>query len=570
MISRGKLLSLLALVLAVLLTSGCSLLSISAEVIGGNGQEMAGETPSEPEENPYEPYEQYRVNKEESVLRFFEEVRFTSSAVIRSFPGHTIDLTKLETAAPGKYITLWDQPYLSPLDLTKTFGYEVGQAVDRSLLLKKKLERGTLYLKAEPDEETAVLLYEEGTHLFQKDLPLHGKPYKKDGEIYLPLADLLEFTGHRVQTTEDPALLSFQVKENTGVPALDFFLLTSQREEEGYYKILMASQVEKTLDFILLGDLALATNFGRKNGFDRIWSEYGGSYILKDFQEEFEKADMVVANLENVFTAKTKYQPGKIYNIKAPRIEYVDVLPLGGITHVNIINNHMTDYLDAGFRESLGYLEEKGIKYFGTNETRTDNVELGNIFIESYEVFEKDGIRVGLLGYFGFNTSHVSDARIKKDVDTLRNAEKVDFIVASMHWGGQDTYEVTWKQKEMGRKLIDFGVDVVYGHHPHVLQEVEVYQGKPIYYSFGNFLFLNYYSITDPDSVMVNVSLTKDRFGEIHSTFTHKPVYWGGHPTNNQFMPTFMDREDHISRTLRKLKIRTLNPIDFSKEQSSP
>ena len=64
--------------------------------------------------------------------------------------------------------------------------------------------------------------------------------------------------------------------------------------------------------------------------------------------------------------------------MKAPRIEYIDALPLGGITHVNVVNNHMVDFLEAGFEESLTHLEANGIEYFGTNETFTENIEIGN------------------------------------------------------------------------------------------------------------------------------------------------------------------------------------------------
>ena len=117
----------------------------------------------------------------------------------------------------------------------------------------------------------------------------------------------------------------------------------------------------------------------------------------------------------------------------------------------------------------------------------------------------------------------------------------------------------------MGRKLIDMGSDLVYGHHPHVLQEVEVYQGKPIYYSFGNFLFLDYKGVKDPDSVLVHVTLRKDRFGELHSEFTHKPIYWAGHTSRNLYTPDLMDNESHIRMALEKLKLDTTAPIDFSK-----
>lgn len=513
--------------------------------------------------NPYESFERFRVEGDAFLLPF-EKLTLRSESEDLSLSSDTLDFLQLKEGRDEDFLTLCNVPYASLSVLSGALQYDYEGIPEGSFLLKKELGEGTSYVVLKKNAREAMLHYKEGNHHFETVFSLHGETYLKNGILYLPVADLLEITGHVIHAEDTPLSFSYE-KSQDPYPALSFMETTEKRKAEGYYEALLRKEKEQDLSFILLGDTAVATTLGRKNGFDKLWLEHGGGYFLAGLQKEFQKADMVIANLENVFTQETRGQKDKLYNMKAPRIEYIDVLPLGGITHVNIVNNHMVDFLEAGFEESLTHLEANGIEYLGTNETFTENIEIGNVFVESSSVFEKDGIKVGLLGYLGFNTSSVSDERIMKDIERMRRVEKVDYIVTSIHWGGQNTHEVTWKQKEMGRKLIDMGSDLVYGHHPHVLQEVEVYQGKPIYYSFGNFLFLDYKGVKDPDSVLVHVTLRKDRFGELHSEFTHKPIYWAGHTSRNLYTPILMDNESHIRRALEKLKLDTTAPIDFSK-----
>lgn len=515
--------------------------------------------------SPFLDYESYRLEEGRDVP-LPHNPKMNKETQLSARAADPLDYALLKEEAPEDFLTLFTVPYGSLSSLSGLLQYEYGIEPGGAHILRKALGNGFISAVFTEGSREAELYYSEGEHHFGHRILLHGEAYLQDGLLFLPLTDLLEITGHLLSGT-DPLILVYEERE-APYPALAYMAEADKRKNEGYYEALKKKEKEPELDFILLGDTTIATTLGRKNGFDKLWLEHGGGYFLAGLQEEFQKADMVIANLENVFTEETKGQKDKLYNMKAPRIDYIDVLPLSGITHVNIVNNHMVDFLEKGFQESLSHLEEQGIEYFGTNETFTDNLEIGNVFVESYSVFEKDGIKVGLLGYLGFNTSSVSDERIQKDIQMMREVEKVDYIVTSIHWGGQNTHEVTWKQKEMGRKLIDFGSDLVYGHHPHVLQEVEVYQGKPIYYSFGNFLFLDYKGVKDPDSILVNVSLRKDRFGEIHAEFTHKPLYWAGHTTKNLYTPLLMENEAHIRRALGKLKLSTTAPIDFSKQPS--
>lgn len=469
-----------------------------------------------------------------------------------------------------RVISRYDVVFVSLEEMAGVLDYTLGLTINPDeILLKKETGEEIIMTRFKEDHRNGLVeIYHND--FFQKDVALEGKPFKTGaGEFMVPLENLITLLGYEDIILSDSYIKASMISENHIVNLSDLFIKNDKLIKENYFTALDELQTPSEVDFILLGDLSLGTNFGQRNKFDKIWQKEGGAYFLEELQPYFNESDLVITNLENVFTKRNAYQKGKIYTYKAHRIEYLDVLSQGGITHVNVVNNHMVDFLQEGFDDTLDYLKDYGISYFGANLTESENIELGSIRVDEYQVFKKDDIKIGLVGYMGFNTSFVSDEKIKEDIKTLKEEEKVDYIVAAMHWGGQGTHEVTPKQKEMGRKLVDFGVDLVYGNHPHVLQEVEIYQGKPIYYSLGNFLFTDYKSAKDPDSAMVKVTLCKDADGNLTTTFTHTPIFWSGHPYENLYKPMVTTDRDLINRTLRKLNITTKESISFNKDEDS-
>jgi poly-gamma-glutamate synthesis protein (capsule biosynthesis protein) len=122
-------------------------------------------------------------------------------------------------------------------------------------------------------------------------------------------------------------------------------------------------------------------------------------------------------------------------------------------------------------------------------------------------IIEKNGLKIGLLAYTDMaelifaGEPYLSFAAkadksglvprkyetIREDVVKLRN--QVDLLAVSLHWGIEDSFKITPEQVEFAHKLIDDGADIILGHHPHQFQGMEIYKGKPVIYSMGNFLF---------------------------------------------------------------------------------
>jgi len=184
----------------------------------------------------------------------------------------------------------------------------------------------------------------------------------------------------------------------------------------------------------------------------------------------------------------------------------IDVITGGGFDVVTIANNHMMDYGPDALLDTVALLEERSVGYVGGG-AHWDRAW-------AMEVREIRGIRIGFLGieatswtwiehdatpttpgvaalfvspYF---PDHVDGYRLEHALSVVdRCRAQVDLLTVNIHWGHSVSHQVCSYQQRVGRLLIDHGADVVIGHHPHTLQGVEVYRGRPIFYSLGNFLF---------------------------------------------------------------------------------
>jgi poly-gamma-glutamate synthesis protein (capsule biosynthesis protein) len=160
---------------------------------------------------------------------------------------------------------------------------------------------------------------------------------------------------------------------------------------------------------------------------------------------------------------------------------------------VNLANNHIMDYGEESFLETINYLNENNISYFGAGNK--DNNYNNPCLLD----FEKK--KIALLGYscpsthsiFGTDISNgaapLDLALIEKDI--LEQNKNSDYIIINLHWGDEEISYPKPTDIVKARKIIDMGADLIIGHHAHVIQSMETYRGKKIFYGIGNFLFPN-------------------------------------------------------------------------------
>lgn len=245
-----------------------------------------------------------------------------------------------------------------------------------------------------------------------------------------------------------------------------------------------------TLSFI--GDCTIGwdTNFSYSSRFDKYLKDNNNdySYYFKNVKDIFKDDDMTIANLEGTFTDYT-VKVEKKFNFKAPK-EYAKVLTLGNVDTVSFTNNHAYDYGNIGFTDTIDTLNEYGINHFE---------------YDNYLIKEVNGIK---LGFFAMH-----DIYGRKYTESLKainylKSQNCDLIIASFHWGIEGEDKQSDFQVNLGHYLVDNGVDLVIGHHPHRIQGIEKYKGKYIVYSLGNFVFGGNRNPADKDTFIFQQTFT--------------------------------------------------------------
>lgn len=224
--------------------------------------------------------------------------------------------------------------------------------------------------------------------------------------------------------------------------------------------------------------------------------ERGIEYIFGDTLNILRDQDLMLGNLEGSITY-TNIKTPKSYNFKFnPKV--LPFLKKAGFDYFSLTNNHIYDYGETGFKDTLKYLKEAEIPTSGAGLTKNEAVK--------YYIFDLNNIVVRVLsigaypqennGWDGKTMAQVSEDRPgilfngPLAMEAIKNmASSSSYDVLMIHGGVEWTSIPEMSQKELYRSFIDAGADIILGSHPHVLQGLEVWKDKLIAYSLGNFIF---------------------------------------------------------------------------------
>ena len=248
----------------------------------------------------------------------------------------------------------------------------------------------------------------------------------------------------------------------------------------------------KTITISTLGDCTLGTdtNFSTVNSFNAYDEANGHDYFFQNVKSILEDDDVTFANLEGTFTTSNDRQD-KQYAFKGDP-DYTEILTDGSVEVVTLANNHSGDYGEQGLADTEIALEEAGIDYC-----------IG----DTITVKEVNGVKIAFIGIFVNYGTDDSEKQLRSDIENAKK-QGAELIITAFHWGSEKATQPDETQQSLAHTAIDCGADLVVGHHPHVLQGIEKYNGKYIAYSLGNFCFGGNSNPSDMDTMIFRQTFT--------------------------------------------------------------
>lgn len=278
-----------------------------------------------------------------------------------------------------------------------------------------------------------------------------------------------------------------------------------ESQELGDYKEGQDSSLEedeilpkaKELKFLFFGDVMLDRNVGKileTKTVDELLAP-----LLETDKNYFANKDIVSANLEGAVTNEgAHYRPINLYDF-AFKSEHILAFKDYNFNYFALANNHFADQGKQGIDETRDNLKQMDFYFSGSSDAKIDDFSRTDI--------ELDGVKVAMI-----SLSMVYNHFDKTEAETLLKSakEENDLVFVNIHWGNEYQHYFNKYQQEVGYYLVEAGADIIIGHHPHVVQGMEIYKGKPIFYSLGNFIFDQYFSPETQEGLALDLSIDEE------------------------------------------------------------
>ncbi|MBM3205635.1 CapA family protein [Candidatus Shapirobacteria bacterium] len=271
-------------------------------------------------------------------------------------------------------------------------------------------------------------------------------------------------------------------------------------------------QADEEVSLVTVGDISYS------RGVERIVKKQNDiNYPFLKIQDYLKSADLVFGNLETPITQGPEISDFEMIFRSNPGTE--QALKQAGFSILSLANNHTPNFGEKGLKDTFNFLENAGIKYVGTGQKEQ----------EAYQpvYIEKKGIKFAFLAYndtdvvpayyeASVNRAGTAFMRIDKMTEGVKEAkQKADFVIVSMHAGIEYAGKPNNSQINFAHAAIDAGADLIIGHHPHVVQTLEKYKGKYIFYSLGNFVFDQPQSEETKEGLAIKIYFAKNGISKI-------------------------------------------------------
>jgi poly-gamma-glutamate capsule biosynthesis protein CapA/YwtB (metallophosphatase superfamily) len=238
-----------------------------------------------------------------------------------------------------------------------------------------------------------------------------------------------------------------------------------------------------TVRLVAVGDIMMAGPMAK------LMDQKGRGYPFAPLKPTLRQADIAFGNLEcSVSVGGEPLEKQFTFQVDPRRVR---VLAESGFDIVSLANNHTWDYGRDCLLQTVQNVRKTGVNAVGAGANRAEAHRL--------VILRRKGLKIGFLAYLGLLPPLVAESPtlpsvamasvdgIKADVQKAKS--QVDVLIVSLHAGEEGSQTITPRQRSFAHAAVDAGAHLVIGHHPHVVQKSELYKGKPIFYSLGNFVF---------------------------------------------------------------------------------
>ncbi len=318
-------------------------------------------------------------------------------------------------------------------------------------------------------------------------------------------------------------LINFAFKDNKGffnikgkIISQDNYIKNTNNVSDFLEEVDAIDEVAIPIKLLFFGDLMLDRHVGEKI------NKYGLDYLFEKLEEEnfTSSYDIVAANLEGAVANNGEhYRPHNLYDFSfSPQL--IEGLKKYNFNFFNLANNHLSDQGQQGIEETYQNLSDLGFYYFGCRDAFLSpsegllEVEIGG----SQPVLSEENCSDIIVNVKNKKVAFLGFSMVYKNIDENDIIERVkklkensDLLIVNAHFGLEYQAKANNGQENLARKMIDNGADVIIGHHPHVIQNYEIYKQKPIFYSLGNFIFDQYFSPETQEGLAVSITLEEDQ-----------------------------------------------------------
>ena len=315
----------------------------------------------------------------------------------------------------------------------------------------------------------------------------------------------LKSVSHKISDNQDIERAEKKIiSQNQQLSVKDLLNFSTQKK-----KLL---QAREEVSLIAVGDISYSRGVEKT-----IKKQKNINYPFLKIGDFLRSSDLVFGNLETPITAGREISDREMIFRSNPGTE--QALKNAGFSILSLANNHTPNFGESGLKDTFNYLKKADLDYIGAGE---NEIEANRPIYR-----EKKGIKFAFLAYNDLDvvpaSYEASDQRAgtafmnnEKMIKAVKAAkEKVDFVIVSMHAGIEYTGKPNSSQTNFAHAAIDAGADLVIGHHPHVVQTMEEYKGKYIFYSLGNFVFDQAWSLDTKEGLAIKVYFTKSGISKI-------------------------------------------------------